>query len=112
MIAAGTSSLDELKSVVMWIQQQTSGLTRPADRRARMALGCLDLAIEYQAGIPILADQPYWGPTFALVRCLLDAFIRGAGIATGVGRHSANALGRTMAYTDSDRDRSDSSAAR
>ena len=47
----------ELKTVVLWISEQTSGMLLPADLRARMALGCLDLAIEHQAGICALAEQ-------------------------------------------------------
>jgi hypothetical protein len=72
---------DELRSVVGWIAEQTGGMLLPADRRAQMALGCLDLAIEHQAAICMLADQPLWGPTYALLRCLLDAFVRGVWLA-------------------------------
>jgi hypothetical protein len=42
-----------------------------------MAFGCLDLAVEHQSGIAVLADQPLWGPAFALLRIQFEAFIRG-----------------------------------
>jgi hypothetical protein len=68
-----TKEFDELKSVVLWIAEKTHGLTLQADKRARMAFGCLDLAIEHQAGISVLAEQPFWGPVYALIRPLFDA---------------------------------------
>ena len=74
-------AIRELQGVTAWIQQATHGMELPADRRARMAFGCLDLAIEHQAGIAVLVGQPYWGAAFALVRPLLDAFVRGLWLA-------------------------------
>jgi hypothetical protein len=72
---------EELRSIVSWISEQTSGMPSPSDRRARMALGCLDLALEHQAGICILAEQLLWGSVYALVRCMFDAFVRGVWLA-------------------------------
>jgi uncharacterized protein DUF6988 len=72
---------DELRSVVAWISEQTDGMSLPADRRARMALGCLDVAIEHLAGISVLAEQLLWGPVYALLQCMFDAFVRGVWLA-------------------------------
>jgi hypothetical protein len=72
---------DELRSVVAWISEQTDGMPVPPDRRARMALGCLDIAIEHQAGIALLAEQLLWGPVYALLQCMFDAFVRGVWLA-------------------------------
>jgi hypothetical protein len=72
---------EELRAIVAWISEQTSGMPLPSDRRARMALGCLDLALEHQAGICILAEQLLWGSVYALVRCMFDAFVRGVWLA-------------------------------
>ena len=72
---------EELRSIVAWISEQTSAMPLPSDRRARMALGCLDLALEHQAGICILAEQLLWGSVYALVRCMFDAFVRGVWLA-------------------------------
>jgi hypothetical protein len=72
---------DELRSVVVWIADQTGERLLPVDRRAQMAMGCLELAIEHQAAISMLAAQPLWGPTYALLRCLLEAFVRGVWLA-------------------------------
>jgi hypothetical protein len=72
---------DELRSVVAWISEQTDGMPLPADRRARMALGCFDVAIEHLAGISVLAEQLLWGPVYALSQCMFDAFVRGVWLA-------------------------------
>jgi hypothetical protein len=72
---------EELRTIVAWISEQTSAMPLPSDRRARMALGCLDLAIEHQAGVCILAEQSLWGSVYALVRCMFDAFVRGVWLA-------------------------------
>jgi hypothetical protein len=71
----------ELQRITLVLQQATHGLELPGNRRMRMALGCLDLVIEYQAGVAILADQPLWGPVFALQRVLFETFIRGSWLA-------------------------------
>jgi hypothetical protein len=75
------AAIRELQEVTLWIQQRTAGMNLPGDRRSRMAFGCLDLAIEHQAGIAVLADQPFWGAAFALLRCALDALVRGVWLA-------------------------------
>jgi hypothetical protein len=75
------AAIRELQEVTLWIQQHTDGMQLLADPRSRMAFGCLDLAIEHQAGIAVLADQPFWGAAFALLRCELDAFVRGVWLA-------------------------------
>jgi hypothetical protein len=72
----------ELCAATQWIQQNTHGMNLPGDnRRMQMAFACLDIAIEHQAGIAVLCDQPFWGSAFALVRPLLDSFIRGIWLA-------------------------------
>ena len=72
---------DELRTVVAWIFEQTNGMPLPTDRRARIALGCLDLAIEHQAAICVLAERSLWGSVYALVRSMFDAFVRGVWLA-------------------------------
>jgi hypothetical protein len=77
-----TPALEQLQAVVQWIDEQTRGLRLPADRRSRIAHGCLDLAIEHQAGIYVLAEQPLWGPVYVLIRPLFDATVRAMWLAT------------------------------
>jgi hypothetical protein len=74
-------AFEELKSTVLWINDQTAGMQLPADRRSRMVFGCIDLTIEHQAGISVLAEQPLWGPVYELLRPMLDSFIRGLWLA-------------------------------
>jgi hypothetical protein len=72
---------EELRAVVVWITAQDHDLLHPENRRARAALGCLDLAIEHQTAISLLAAQNLWGPVYALLSRLLDAFVRGVWLA-------------------------------
>ncbi|MGO8855366.1 MAG: DUF6988 family protein [Steroidobacteraceae bacterium] len=76
-----TKARDELRCAVLWIEALTDGMLMPQNRRARLALGCLDIAIEHQAAISVLAERPLWGPAYALLRGLLDALVRGVWLA-------------------------------
>jgi hypothetical protein len=76
-----SSNRTELRSAVDWIAKQTDGMPLPTARRARLAVSCLDLAIEHQAAIALLAEQLLWGSAYALLRCLLDALVRGVWLA-------------------------------
>jgi hypothetical protein len=76
-----TKAHDELRAAVLWIAALTDGLLMPQDRRARLALGCLDIAIEHQAAIAVLAERPLWGPVYVLLGGLLDALVRGVWLA-------------------------------
>src|ERR1039458_10217040 len=70
-----------LQQLTLQIDAALRGRDLPATARARMAFGCLDLAVEHQSGIAVLADQPLWGPAFALLRIQLEAFVRGVWLA-------------------------------
>jgi hypothetical protein len=71
----------ELRTVVNWISEKTRGLPVPENRRARMALGCLEVAIQHQAGICVLAEQSLWVPVYALLRGMFQGFVRGVWLA-------------------------------
>jgi hypothetical protein len=68
---------DELARLVLWIDKQYSNLTLPADPRARMACGCLDLGLEHQAAIALLIQNTMYGSAMALFRVLFETCIRG-----------------------------------
>jgi hypothetical protein len=70
-----------LQQLTFEIDAALRGRDLQASRRARMAFGCLDLAVEHTSGIAVLADQPLWGTVFALLRIQLEAFIRGVWLA-------------------------------
>jgi hypothetical protein len=71
------AALAELRDIVALIDRHTRGMHLPPDRRSRLALGCLDLAIDHQAGILVLAERGLIGPAYALLRCLVDSTVRG-----------------------------------
>ena len=72
---------EELQAVVVWITEQKHVLPPRADRRTRLSLACLDLAVEHQAAIALLAGKALWGPAYALLGHLLDSFVRGVWLA-------------------------------
>jgi hypothetical protein len=76
-----SNSLDELKKVMDFIHVQTQGMAVPTGRRELIVLGCFDIAVEHAAGITILADRQTWAPAFALLRPLLDSYVRGVWLA-------------------------------
>ena len=76
-----TVHIRAVQQLTLEIDAALRGRYLPATPRARMAFGCLDLAVEHQSGIAVLADQPLWGPAFALLRTQLEAFIRGVWLA-------------------------------
>lgn len=76
------SALRELSAVVQWLNSKYSGIQLPANaRRPLLALGCLDVALEHQMAIELLARGGLYGSMLALVRSLLEAFIRGIWLA-------------------------------
>ena len=68
---------ERLGRLVAEIDVNTRNLVLPADRRSRMACGCLDLALEHQSGIAVLALHQLFGSAFALLRILYEAYVRG-----------------------------------
>jgi hypothetical protein len=70
-----------LQELTLDIDAALRGRDLPASPRARIAFGCLDLAVEHTSGIAVLADQPLWGPAFAMLRIQFEAFIRGVWLA-------------------------------
>lgn len=66
-----------LVELVMWIDENTSGLSFPTDDRTMLAIGCFDVAIEHQASIAMLVGASLHGSAFALLRILAESLIRG-----------------------------------
>jgi hypothetical protein len=73
-------ALRELTDLARWINDRYR-IQLPTDRRARMANGCFDAALEFQAAIQLLATHELYGSMLALVRVLFEAFIRGSWLA-------------------------------
>lgn len=68
---------DELIQLVEWIDQNTAGLSFTTDDRTLLAVGCFDVAIEYQAAIALLSEASLYGAAFALLRVLAESLVRG-----------------------------------
>lgn len=68
---------NKLVGVVSWIDETTKGLGIEANDRSLLASGCYDAAIEYQAAIAMLSVQGLYGASFALLRVLYEAVVRG-----------------------------------
>ncbi|UTY56054.1 hypothetical protein [Massilia sp. erpn] len=70
------NALAELEAIIAWIDQQTAGVTLPADDRTLLVVGCLDVAIEHQAAFALLARNELHGSAFALLRVLMESLVR------------------------------------
>lgn len=68
---------ERLVQLVRWIDENTAGLTFPADDRTMLTLGCFDVAIEHQAAIALLTSASIYGSAFALLRVLTESVVRG-----------------------------------
>jgi hypothetical protein len=66
-----------LEELIVWIDQNTSALTLPADERSKLAIGCFDVALEHQAAIAILHSLELPGSALALLRVLAESLVRG-----------------------------------
>ena len=76
-----SEALRELSRVVRFINETVRDMQLPGGQRETVVWGCLDLAIEYQGGIYLLARNHLWGPAFALLRVLADSCVRGVWLA-------------------------------
>jgi hypothetical protein len=73
---AGTEHA-KLLELMIWIDQNTSGVTLPADERSLLAIGCFDVALEHQAAIALLHSSELYGSALALLRVLTESLVRG-----------------------------------
>jgi hypothetical protein len=80
--AAVLAALDDFRAVVVWIEEHVAPLNLNTEgRQHQMVYGCLDLALEHQAAIYVLASQGLWGSALALLRLLFESVIRGVWLA-------------------------------
>lgn len=68
---------EQLLKQMAWLDTLTAGLALPADERALMVLGCIDVATEHQAAIALLYKTELYGSAFALLRVLMESVVRG-----------------------------------
>lgn len=65
------------KAMSRWLIEQVCNLNFKADLRVRCSLGSLDTALEHQRAMVLLASCEMHGSCFALLRLLLEAYVRG-----------------------------------
>jgi hypothetical protein len=65
---SSTTEAKHLVALVMWIDENFSGLSFDLDLRKELAYGCFDLALEHQASVSLLFQHRCFGSQFALMR--------------------------------------------
>ena len=70
------NKLVTLEEIVRWQDQKIHNLTIPSDERTRIVVGLIDLGLEHEKSIGILATNKFYGSGFALSRPLFEAYIR------------------------------------
>ncbi|MCU1317499.1 MAG: hypothetical protein JWN63_2821 [Candidatus Acidoferrum typicum] len=68
---------DELRAVIQWIDAHSSTVNYPPTLGPMIAGGCLDMAIEHQASVAVLAEQQLYGSAHTLLRSAIEAYVRG-----------------------------------
>ncbi len=84
-----------------WVQARLDGLRLPAlnqddksfEKRARIAAGCLHMAIEHSQAMVLLLSRGLPGSALALQRLLLEAFVRGVWILRAASDESVDKAG-------------------
>lgn len=69
--------LKESEELIHWLDKSLDGVEIKADTRWRLAMGCLDIALEHQKAIVLLVSQALYGSAFSLVRPIFEAYVRG-----------------------------------
>ena len=67
----------ELVSVIQWIDGRFNALNIADDDRSRMAAGCFDMVLEYQASVALQVQHQMKGTALSILRLQAEAFLRG-----------------------------------
>jgi len=70
-------ALDDFKWVIGWIATTTGKIGMPATDRNRSAAACFAIAQEHHEAIVRLAEHQLFASSFALLRVVFEAYIRG-----------------------------------
>jgi hypothetical protein len=77
--------LDRSIDQILWISQTLTGVvipSMPTSLRHQLAGATLHVAVEHHQAIVLLLEQKVYASAFALLRCLFEAYIRGAWLST------------------------------
>ena len=69
--------IQQSENYIQWLDRRIDCLEVKADLRSRLAVGCLDTALEHQKAIVLLVAKQLHGSAFALVRSIFEAYVRG-----------------------------------
>jgi len=72
-----TELIIESEELIQWLDKCIDGIEISSEERTRLAAGCLDTALDHHKAILLLVSRSLYGPAFALVRLLYEAYIRG-----------------------------------
>ena len=71
------SQIKRSEELVQMIDGKLKDLKIPSDFRTRIAVGCLDIALEHQKAIIIMVYKELYSSAFALIRANFESFVRG-----------------------------------
>lgn len=69
--------IQKCEASIRWLDHHIDDLSVPNKLRTRLAGGCLDQALEHQKAIVLLVANQLHGSAFAIMRMLLEAYVRG-----------------------------------
>lgn len=69
--------IDKSEALTEWIRNILHDIEVQGDIRSRLALGCLDLALEHREAIVLLISKKLYGSAFALLRSIFESYVRG-----------------------------------
>jgi hypothetical protein len=70
-------AIQRSEALIQWLDIAIDRTELQANDRGRIAGACLDLAMEHQKAIVLLAAHQLFGSAFALVRSVFEAYVRG-----------------------------------
>lgn len=70
-------SIRESKELSEWVSRSVDGLAMTAQRRLRLAGGCLHLGFDHHDAVILLIEYGIYGSALALLRLMLESYIRG-----------------------------------
>ena len=71
------TTIAESEALIQWLDEAIDGTEVKSTIRVRIATGCLDISLEHQKAIVLLAARQLYGSAFALVRLIFEAYARG-----------------------------------
>jgi hypothetical protein len=83
--------------VMRWVNERLHGLPLPSlpdDKRQQLAGACLHVAVEHSKSIVVLVEATMYGSALALVRLMLEAYVRGMWLMYGATPKQVDQAGR------------------